>query len=127
VPILSAAIRRGIIRCISKDAIAAGTTLVDAIDAALAVNWASVKTGTLITGTSSNGQSVSLQSLSTAAGQMSPSEMFAVLSWLRDLYDTAVATLAADPTDAQILTAILARQEMQSIKRRYHDHSPMRD
>ena len=111
---LPTAYARLVLRGLAWDAGEGGLSLFESLKAAARAKLTATEKGQFLTGAAGNGTSV--QFGLPSARDCTPQEIAELTSWLIDLYETVVAGLTT-PTDAEILTAMLA--EMQP--RRTHD------
>lgn len=100
--------KRALLRGIKWDADQNDLSLHEALGLALRGQIQEIATGKILTAATANGQSVSFALPASSAG-MTPQDITRIVATLMDLYEEALAALPADPTDAQVFTAMMNR------------------
>jgi hypothetical protein len=100
--------QRIFLRSLYKDAVGQSISLGEALEAALTARFEDIKEGSVLVGTSGNGQSVTFSIPSRQSG-LSPHETARLLEQQLTLFETTKSNLAGTPTDEEIRDAMLAQ------------------
>lgn len=99
--------QRIFLRSLYKDSVAQAISLGEALEAALSSRFKDIEGGTVLVGTSGNGQSVTFSIPSRQSG-LSPHETARLLESLLTLFEQTQASLDS-PSDLEIRDAMLAK------------------
>jgi hypothetical protein len=117
---LQAEIKRGFLRALARQCATLGATLSTVLASFQDSTFDQIKTGAILVSSSGGGYSGTFD-IGAIGKQMAPDQIFALSEELLTCYDEAVATLAAQtpavtsPTDAQILSTMLASDRLQRV------------
>jgi len=119
--VIAAQFKRLFLRCIERDARRNGLKLADAIWLLAEAKFTETKSGKVLTSTSGNGHSVTFTIPSSGQGYP-PHVMTEFFGWLIDLHEEIRAGLT-DPTDNDVVEAMLAEDRMRACKGARSDFS----
>lgn len=126
---IPAEIKRGLLQFLADQAQDSGITLLAALKAYSKARFEEIQSGRFVVSTSGNGSSVSFYTAPVGM-PLQPDQFAAVAQEFREVFTTALATLqtagTANPTDAQLLSTMLADDRLQTVTEARLDVTLMR-